>query len=64
MKCLSCDVILNDVEQERKYSNHEEIKNPEQKYIGLCNVCFKGAMFNDDQLEYHETPIDAGGDCY
>jgi len=53
MRCLACDVILTEPEQERKYKNHEEIKNPEHKYIGLCNKCYKGAMF-DDELESHE----------
>lgn len=51
MKCLSCDVILNDKEQVRKYKNHEEILNPEDKYIGLCNRCLSGAHFDDDGLE-------------
>ena len=63
MKCLACDVVLTDKEQERKYSNHEEIKNPEMKYIGLCNRCFTNAMFDDEVLEYHETSVFEEGDC-
>ena len=51
MKCLSCDVILTDKEQIRKYGNHEEIKNPEDKYIGLCTSCFSAGQFDDDILD-------------
>ena len=45
MKCLSCDVVLTDVEQKRKYSNHVEIYNPEDRYIGLCNKCFNKLIY-------------------
>jgi hypothetical protein len=51
MHCLSCDVILTDKEQQKKYKNHEEIKNPEEKYINLCNRCLSDAHFDDDELE-------------
>ena len=64
MKCLSCDVILSEPEQKRKYKNHEEIKNPELKYIGLCNRCYKSAMFDDEELEAHAILTDIEGDCY
>ena len=60
MKCCSCDVVLSDDEQKRKYKNHGEIKNPEDKYINLCNKCFKSAFFEDDELEYHEPDLDVG----
>ena len=50
--------MLSDDEQKRKYKNHEEIKNPEDKYINLCNKCFKSAFFEDDELEYHEPDLD------
>jgi len=26
----------------RKYINHEEIRNPEDKYVMLCGHCFNG----------------------
>lgn len=39
MRCLSCNCNLSDREANRKYSNHEEIKNPESRYIGLCDDC-------------------------
>lgn len=39
MRCLSCNCNLSDREANRKYSNYEEIKNPESRYIGLCDDC-------------------------
>jgi hypothetical protein len=39
MRCLACNVELTDKEANKKYLNHEEIKNPEDKYIGLCSHC-------------------------
>jgi hypothetical protein len=51
MRCLSCNVILDDKEQVRKYKNHEEIPNPEDKYLGLCNRCLGEAQFDDNELE-------------
>ena len=63
MKCCSCDVVLSDDEQKRKYKNHEEIKNPEDRYVGLCNRCFKNAFFENEELEYHEPTLMEEGDC-
>lgn len=51
MKCLACDAVLTDREQLQKYRNHEEIKNPEHKYIGLCTSCFSAGQFDDEQLD-------------
>lgn len=39
MRCLACNKELSDKEANKKYVNHEEIKNPEDKYIGLCAHC-------------------------
>lgn len=39
MRCLSCNKNMNDREANRKYLNHDQIKNPEDKYIGLCDGC-------------------------
>ena len=39
MHCLACDTMLSDMEANRKYSSWREIKNPEERYIGLCNDC-------------------------
>lgn len=33
MKCLSCDVILDDFEATRKYADSK-------KFVDLCNKCF------------------------
>lgn len=44
-RCRSCNRILSSRETTRKFDNWEEIKNPEYRYIGLCNSCF------------HDTPI-------
>ena len=41
MRCLACNKELSDKEANKKYSNHEEIKNPEDKYIGLCAHCLR-----------------------
>jgi hypothetical protein len=50
MRCLSCNTALSDKESVRKFKNHEEIKNPEDKYICLCDRCLYGAEFDDDEL--------------
>jgi hypothetical protein len=50
MRCLSCNVLLDEKEQKRKYKNHEEIKNPEDKYIGLCNRCIADSELEIDDL--------------
>ena len=39
-RCRSCNRKLSDRELTRKYINHAEIRNPEDKYIGLCGSCF------------------------
>lgn len=41
MRCLACNKELSDKEANKKYANHEEIKNPEDKYIGLCSHCLR-----------------------
>jgi hypothetical protein len=48
MRCLACNVILNKEEQQRKYTNHEDIKNPEDRYLGLCDCCL--GIGTDDDL--------------
>jgi hypothetical protein len=51
MRCLACNVELTDEEANRKFENHEEIKAPEDKYIGLCNHCMRlGSDSGDDLL--------------
>jgi hypothetical protein len=50
MRCLACNCALSDKEANRKFKNHEEIKNPEQKYIDLCDGCLYGAELDDDSL--------------
>jgi hypothetical protein len=39
MHCFSCDVILTEREQKRKFANHIEIVKVEDKYINLCESC-------------------------
>lgn len=51
MHCLACNVLLTEAESLRKYANHEEIKNPEDKYILLCDKCLCGAELEDEELE-------------
>jgi len=48
MHCLACDRLLTDKEASRKFINHEDIKNPEEKYIGLCSRC----SIDDDELNH------------
>lgn len=55
MKCLACDVILTDEEANRKFSNCEEIPNPEDRYINLCNRCL--GVGSEDSLEDLEAVI-------
>lgn len=52
MKCQSCDKILSDKEAGRKFSFWREMKNPEERYIGLCDVCLKMSEVN-----YVEDPL-------
>lgn len=57
MRCLACNVELTDNEANRKYVNHHEIKNPEDKYIGLCSNCM-----SDDEDFADELINPYGGD--
>lgn len=68
MKCLSCDAVMNDKEANRKYLNHEEIKNPEEKYIGLCDRCLSDSDLvyykeDADTIEIETEVVDLTGDC-
>jgi len=49
-RCLSCNVALSDMESVRKYSNHENIKKSEDKYIGLCTRCLKESGLEVEDL--------------
>lgn len=53
MRCLACNKELTDKEASRKYENHEDIKNPEEKFIGLCSKCSYDTDY-DDVLLSHE----------
>jgi hypothetical protein len=50
MRCLACNKALNDKEAGRKFKNHEQIKNPESKFLNLCDGCLYGAELDDDTL--------------
>lgn len=52
MRCRSCDCSMSDRETNRKYSSWREIKNPEDRYIGLCDGCISdtGLVVVDDPL--------------
>ena len=41
MRCLACDRNLSDREANRKYPDADRIKNPEDRYIMLCDPCIK-----------------------
>lgn len=51
MRCLSCNCNLSDREANRKYDDWEQIKNPESRYIMLCDDCIL-----DTDLLYEEDP--------
>lgn len=38
-RCRSCNKNLSDREATRKYANWEDIANPNDRYIELCNSC-------------------------
>lgn len=60
--CLSCNHILTDDETVRKYDNWEKIKNPEDRYIGLCNKCLRQSDLNgyleDEFIEVEEEELE------
>ncbi len=59
MRCLSCNKNLSDREANRKYANHIEIKNPEEKYIGLCDHCLVDTDISiEDRLDLDDTDFD------
>lgn len=51
MRCLSCNCNLSDREANRKYDDWENIKNPESRYIMLCDDCIL-----DTDLAFQEDP--------
>jgi len=53
MHCKACDILLSDREANRKFSNHKEIADPEQRYIMLCDHCIE-----DTDLLIVENPLD------
>lgn len=52
MRCLACNDNLTDKEAGRKYTHWREIKNPEERYVGLCTGCLKEAG-----IEVLENPL-------
>lgn len=58
MKCRCCDVILNDSEAKLKYENSEEVSNPEDRYIGLCNRCLRETDISHYRIELHGDELD------
>ena len=53
-RCLSCNRILSSRESTRKYRNYEQIANPEHRYIGLCNSCYRDVEI--DSVENTSLP--------
>lgn len=41
MYCFSCSKRLSDKEAAIKFEHHEEIKNPEDRYVNLCTSCLR-----------------------
>jgi hypothetical protein len=51
MRCLACDCRLSDREANRKYTNYQEIKNPEARYIMLCDDCILDTDLNYIEMQ-------------
>jgi hypothetical protein len=62
MRCLACNKALNDKEAGRKFKNHEQIKNPESKFLNLCDGCLYGAELDDDTLTVEVDSLLVDGD--
>jgi hypothetical protein len=64
MRCRACNEAMSDQEAARKYPEPERIKNPEDRYIGLCNPCLKGSdlveMVPLEDSDYAEVEADDG----
>lgn len=72
MRCEACNKNLTDREASRKYLNWQQIQNPEQRYIGLCDRCIQDTgitgwhenlstsneEIQDENEEPFETPED------
>lgn len=58
MRCLACNKELSDKEASKKYKNHLEIKNPEERYIGLCSGCLICAELDDEELIHESIDIE------
>lgn len=58
MRCLACNVELSDHEAKRKFANHEQISNPEDKYLCLCNNC----LSDDD--DFADELVNAHAELY
>lgn len=48
MRCLACNVILTEEEQQRKFTSADSSANPEDQYVMLCNDCL--GIGTDDDL--------------
>lgn len=63
--CKACNRILNDEEASIKWHNHEEIKNPEDRYINLCTKCLRSSdltEYADSDYEEVESELDTDFD--
>lgn len=61
MRCLSCNIALNDYESTRKY--------PDGGFIDLCNRCFNSSdlatmdvIVREDLAEYEDVEIESQPD--
>lgn len=57
MRCLACNVLLTKEEQQRKFKDSSSIKNPEHRYVGLCNSCL-GVGTSDDLSDDFDFVVD------
>lgn len=50
MRCRACNHNLSDRAASRKFLNWREIKNSEERYLGLCDPCIVGTglTFEED----------------
>ncbi len=64
MRCLACNENLSDREANRKYPDAHKIKNPEDRYIMLCDPCIKLTDLVEriplEDADYQELEVDDG----
>ncbi|OHE79005.1 MAG: hypothetical protein A3F67_10855 [Verrucomicrobia bacterium RIFCSPHIGHO2_12_FULL_41_10] len=56
MRCLSCNVELNDHEAVRKFPSYEEITSGDI-YIDLCDYCLSQSELGREEIDEEEIEV-------